>query len=785
MRSLIAVASAFLLGLLCPMRAGPVPSAWLGLGCCGLGLVLAAGRGRRVPAWLPRAAPYVLVPAAFLTGLALLRPAREPLRLPPAGLARLSVRIEEVSHLAPGQARSRARVLEGARIEDGVAIAPGTRLSIRPYALPEGATLSVLARVRPSVPFRNPSPHTPLPSARGVHASAQLVAAGSTRVIEHDWPARALWTARSWLRGRLVQTLEPEVANVARALTLGDPDALAEPEQAQLRASGLAHVFAVSGMHVTLLAGGLVLVLARALTFCYPLAARWDARRIAAGLGAPSALLIGAFTGAAPSGMRAAVTSAIAFGLIAAGRRPAPAAVAAFASLLFGALWPEDALRPAYLLSIAATAAILSDRRDAAASLSELVRSAARLSLRTSAATAPLALWSFGTLPLVSVLANLLLAPIGSLLLVLSVVHALLACLFRPAAWLSALPLERASAAFLEGCAWFAALDPQLRWPVLSDLQGAITTCALGWLLFARHKRRLVLVAALLALSAEEWQLRRREQPHGRLRATFVDVGQGDSTLIDLPDGRCMLVDAGGNPNGGLDPGLHALVPLLSARRRSHLDVVVLSHPHPDHYGGLDAVLDAVSVGEVWDSGQARAEAERSGTSRAAQRWLERAARSGARVREPDRLCGQPQVYGGARVDVLWPCPGFDPGFDPNDNSLVLRIAFGAHAFLLAGDAEHHAEASLVPLGARLRADVLKVPHHGSNTSSSAELLRAVSPAIAVVSAGAANTFGHPNPAALERLRNQGARTIELARTGGTIITTDGRMLSIRSWMEE
>jgi competence protein ComEC len=149
-------------------------------------------------------------------------------------------------------------------------------------------------------------------------------------------------------------------------------------------------------------------------------------------------------------------------------------------------------------------------------------------------------------------------------------------------------------------------------------------------------------------------------------------------------------------------------------------------------------------------------------------------------VRRPSDLCGKPRHYGGARVDILWPCPSFDTLLDPNDNSLVLRLSFGERALLLAGDIEHEAEKTLVRTErARLRADVLKVPHHGSRTSSGAALLRAVGARYAVISAGRGNAFGHPNPGVLERLAASGARALRLDLLGGVMVTTDGHSLEV------
>jgi competence protein ComEC len=131
---------------------------------------------------------------------------------------------------------------------------------------------------------------------------------------------------------------------------------------------------------------------------------------------------------------------------------------------------------------------------------------------------------------------------------------------------------------------------------------------------------------------------------------------------------------------------------------------------------------------------------------------------------------------------VLWPCPAFDPGWDPNDNSLVLEIALGSRTLLLTGDIERHAEGALATSGVLARVDVLKVGHHGSRTSSTSAFLTAVDPRVAIVSAGRTNRFGHPHPEVIERLEEAADHVVRVDREGGVIVSTDGESLDVAAW---
>jgi len=311
--------------------------------------------------------------------------------------------------------------------------------------------------------------------------------------------------------------------------------------------------------------------------------------------------------------------------------------------------------------------------------------------------------------------------------------------------------------------------------PVPNGLQLALVaaTCAGA---SACRKRALLFVAGALSLIGLERAQRAAGAPHGRLVASVLDVGQGDSALVDFPDGSVWLVDGGGFVGSPVDPGRSVILPELRARRRSRIDVMVLSHPHPDHFLGLLSVVRAVEVGEFWDTGQGLAQG--AGPAYAELRALLR--ERGVKVRGPAELCGERRIAG-VVVQVVAPCPAFHAEWGANDNSLVIRLRLGARAFLFTGDSEHEAEQLLLARGVELRADYLKVGHHGSRTSSSAPFLDRVRPSVASLSTGVRNRFGHPHAPTLAALETRGIVGLRTDRFGALRIETDGTALDVRS----
>ena len=261
-----------------------------------------------------------------------------------------------------------------------------------------------------------------------------------------------------------------------------------------------------------------------------------------------------------------------------------------------------------------------------------------------------------------------------------------------------------------------------------------------------------------------------------RLEMTVVDVGQGDSILLALPDGKLMLVDGGGIPAFGrrapsqMDIGEDVVSPYLWDRSIRHIDVMACTHAHADHIGGLPSLLENFHPQELWTGANSENPA-----------WCalrDRARKAGVRVVPLHR--GQRWRYGGADVEVLAPSLDYVPRDAPHNNdSLAFRVTFGRHSFLLCGDIERQIEAELVAEGLVRKTDVLKVAHHGSKTSSTAAFLDLARPTFAVMSAGFENSYGHPNAEVLRRYQERRAGVLRTDLDGLVTIRSDGRRLEM------
>ena len=245
----------------------------------------------------------------------------------------------------------------------------------------------------------------------------------------------------------------------------------------------------------------------------------------------------------------------------------------------------------------------------------------------------------------------------------------------------------------------------------------------------------------------------------GTLTVTWLDVGQGDAAVIQC-GGQSMLID-GGKPEKS-----SYIYAWLQQHGLSYLDVIVATHVDADHIGGLSGALNYASVGTAYCP-------ETTGTTETFQSFVKYLAQRGKQITVP--TAGESFALGGAQVQILGPLHRAE---DSNDNSIVLKVSFGATSFLFTGDAERAEEQDLLNAGVNLQSTVLKVGHHGSDTSTSYPFLRAVAPQYAVISVGAGNSYGHPTEAVLSRLRDADVTTFRTDMQGEITAVSDGQTIN-------
>jgi len=628
-------------------------------------------------------------------------------------------------------------------------------------------------------------------AARGVVA---LLAGDAARAEWSRPPDGGLdfWRAAVRIQRRLADRVDDPVL---RALVTGDRGAMSEEETARWRDSGAAHVLAVSGLHLAVVALLAFAAIRRGWAAVPALALRVEPARAAALVGAPLAVGYTLATGASPSAVRAMWVVVVFFAGVVLDRRARLADALGAAAILVLAARPSSLWDPSVELSFAATAAVgvaLAGRRARGGWLEKTITS----SVWAWLATAPITAVYFGQIALAGPVANLVAVPAvelcalpvglagclvgeiwpagGAALVALAAAATdrVSSALAHLAGWIP--PLAVAAPGGLELCAWCAALV-------------AAALAARG----PAHLRRraLALVAAALVVAAGSWLWQAEIAPARRaqLIAALLDVGQGDAAVIEVPGGGAWLIDAGGLPfaragdpaaarRAAEAPGREAVLRYLGSRRIRRLDLVILSHPHPDHVRGLAAVAGAVPIGTVW---LARPDPGRPLPPELAALLADLAGR-GTRIVHPP--IGTVWRQGGAALAVLAPGGGgiaaADPILSDNDSSLVVRIDFAGRRLLFPGDIEEEGEALLAAGRADLAADLVKVPHHGSPTSSSAELVAATRPRWAVISCGSQNRFGFPDPAVVARWRAAGAEVLRTDQVGTVIarIGPDGRM---------
>jgi competence protein ComEC len=667
----------------------------------------------------------------------------------------------------------------------------GRRWSGRVARWRAGRAVRVFATLRAPDAYRNPG-MADQARRRAMRGTALLGSVKSGLLVEvvrrGSAPAELASTTRAAVRrgiARFVGRYGGRSAAIVTAVLIGDRAGLDAETTRRMQEGGTYHVIAISGGNIAILAGCLLL-LGRS--------AGLRPRRVS---GAAILLLVAYayLVGHEASVARATIVAVIVLGAGLLDLRTPPVNVLAVAAVGIVMMSPLAVFDPGFLLTFGATLGIV---LGAPRIVDSLCRNVARwvdpfprwatppvallaATLSAEAVLMPVGAALFARVSLAGLVLNFFAIPLMTVVqlagmagLALSVVHSSLAYAAGYIAHLAATGLVE-STRLLDICPWLVFRVPAPATPVLVIYYGALILIRWnGSPARIRVGAQVVLAAAAIwVVSAASRPALTGSQPAGWMRVSFLDVGQADATLVQTPDGRSLLVDAGGSLSPRSDIGSRIVVPALWSLGVRRLDVAALTHGDPDHVGGLAAVLRDLAPREVWEGvpvpGHPQLDALRQLADAIGARWR--------RVRAGDRF-----TLGGVSISVVHPPP---PDWERirvrNDDSVVLDVRYGRVAVLLPGDigqpVEGRVARALDPLAFR----IVKAPHHGSAGSSSPAFVEAADPCVVVVSAGRANSFGHPAPQVTQRYRDAGAIVLETGRDGAVTVETDGRQVRVRT----
>lgn len=644
----------------------------------------------------------------------------------------------------------------------------------QPPGVGVGAEVLVRGRFRLGRPAGNPGERSEQDALRrrGLLGVIRVTPGGGITVLRPGaWSVRGAVSAlrQSVVAGVLRALPEPH-NGLLLSLLLGIETHLSPELYRQFSRAGLVHLMVVSGAQVAIVAG----------------ACAWAARL--GGLPAlPSAaagvLGVGLFAvlvGWAPSVGRATIMTVTGLAAALLGRGRDRAATLAAAALVLLVSQPQVLFDIGFQLSFAATWGLLYVApvlRPRLVYLGPFLAPTLAATLGAQLAVAPLLAAHFQVLLVAGILANALALPVIAALVPVGLALIPLVAA-APAAGYLLLGLLRLP---LDVVLWIGSRFGALAWaavptPVVSPVAAAALFLGLGgWVAVLsgswQPRRVQLLAGAGVGVCALALWYAAALRPPSALVVTILDVGQGDAILVQSPSGRAVLIDGGGNAGGdriGWDVGLMRVVPALRRAGVRRLDVVILSHPHDDHVGGLVAVLENFPVGLVLDPGVVHPAPAYARLIRVAEarRVSYRAAREGVGL----------DLGSGVGLTVLHPpdpAPRLE-GEPAHAGAMVARLTYGMTAALLTGDIEAPVEQHLLDRGTTLESQVLKVAHHGSRTSTTPAFLAKVRPGIAVVSVGADNSFGHPHPGTLAALESAGATIYRTDRDGAVTLWSDG-----------
>ena len=700
---------------------------------------------------------------------------------------------------------------------DGAPASGKVRVSVRDEqtGLGFGDAIRLSGRLYRPRGFKNPGAfdYPSYLAAQGIYGTAALRDAGNIElVLRGRGIFRTIQDWREQIHRSFLASTSGAGSAILQAMVLGEEGGLTDEMRDRFMAAGVTHIISISGSHL-----GMVAVICfgfiRALLFLLPeriyhrLTIHADPKKIAAWLTLPLVIFYTALAGGQVATIRSLMMISAALFALILDRENGLMHSLATAALLILIVSPQAVFDISFqlsyisVISIGYVVTLWNDLQVKTDGVLQKMRNSAILiiiiSLSTSLATGPLVARYFNQVSLAGVIANMIVVPFAGIVVVPLGLGSGILSLFTHHLPLAAAN-QAAADAFVNVVSFFSRLPfAEFHPPAPSVFRLLVyavflVSCA-GYVrsrLLYRFKpfesssavsRSRVAVmagsAAALVLS-----LAFSFFPGHRDRVSFIDVGQGDCALVELASGRKILIDGGGTYDNRFDIGRRVVAPYLWNKGIRDLDLVVLSHPHPDHMNGLTSIARKFHVSEMWENGQ--------DPGTAGYRDLKQTIEDrGIRCRTMEAGAKTERI-GDADVRVLHPAPGLPERgkkayIIENNRSLVVRMETEGKVFLFAGDIEAGAEAALArKYGHDLKCDLLKVPHHGSKSSSTDTFVSMTRPEIAVVTVGKGNRYRQPSEDVIARFEKNGTQAYRTDTHGAVVVTMEKGRLIVQPWAE-
>lgn len=640
---------------------------------------------------------------------------------------------------------------------------------------------------------------------QGIDAVGSLSGPGwilKTGEVKPFLPSRIISAVRQKIDHAISSSAKGDEAGFLKTIILGKRDEISDETRQSFARAGVAHLLAISGLHVGFLAIVVFFVARLFLGWCPYLILKKPLPYISTLISIPVVWFYVAIAGFPFSALRAAIMlSVFALAFLSMRYRNdllSSLAAAAFVILL---IFPASLFSVSLQLSVFAVLAIiviapriinlakgpLEEKNFKGKSTLFRLIDIVAVTLAATVSTAPLIAYHFHYVTGVGLIANIAAVPFfGLLVMPISFLAAAGSLVFGSSAAFLWKPAVLAASGMIKFVYFLDSHAGGLVFPWVPSAKELflIFTVFAVVALWRRlpYKRALAPVFALILISCYGYGYA-RALLNPEMKVTFFDVGQGDSIAIEFPNGRVFMIDGGGIKGSNFDIGEYVLTPALLSRGIRKVDRIILSHPHHDHYKGLGAVCLRFHPDVLYTNGAAVPEDEKEDwdefSNRVNKSGVEMISLNGKGGADPALSIKE----GGAVVDLYSLRKRDVDLLDLNDASLLVRLTFKNRSFLFTGDLTEAGERMWITAGANLKSELLKLGHHGSGTSTGEEFLAAVNPKIAVVTAGENNKYGFPDDEVLERLKRAGIKIYRTDKDGAVTITTDGNSLKVDTFV--